>query len=41
MEELYKADPNISTEFQEKTYTQKRSEVRKALWEITGNKALA
>ena len=41
-EELYKEDPNTSIEFQEKTYTQEplvmRSEVRKALREVTGNK---
>ena len=42
MEELYKEDPNISVEFEEKTYIQEplgmRSEVRKTLWEVTGNK---
>ena len=42
-EELYKRDPNVSIEFQEKTYTQEplvmESEVRKALQEIAGNKA--
>jgi hypothetical protein len=42
-EELYKKDPNTSIEFQEKAYTQEplvmKSEVRKALQEITGNKA--
>ena len=42
-EELYKRDPNVSIEFQEKTYTQEplvmESEVRKALQEIVGNKA--
>jgi hypothetical protein len=39
-EELYTEDPNTSIEFQEKTYTQESlvmtSEVRKALWEVTG-----
>jgi hypothetical protein len=42
-EELYKKDPNISIEFQKKIYTQEpmvmTSEVRKALQEISGNKA--
>jgi len=42
-EELYKTDPNVSIAFQEKTYTQEplvmESKVRKALLEITGNKA--
>jgi len=42
-EELYKKDPSISIEFQEKAYTQEplvmKSEVRKALQEITGNTA--
>jgi hypothetical protein len=41
--ELYKMYPNISIEFQEKAYTQQslvmKNEVRKALQEITGNKA--
>jgi hypothetical protein len=41
-EELYKTDPNISIEYQEKTYTQEplvmESKVRKALQVITGNK---
>ena len=42
-EELYKKDPSISIEFPEKAYAQEplvmKSEVRKALQEITGNKA--
>jgi hypothetical protein len=42
-EELYKEDPNTSIEFQENTHTQEplvmRSEVRRALQEVTGNKA--
>jgi hypothetical protein len=42
-EELYKKDPIIATEFKEKAHIQEplvmKSEVRKALQEITGNKA--
>jgi hypothetical protein len=42
-EELYKKDAKTYTEVQEKAYTQEpsvmKSEVRKALWEIAGNKA--
>ena len=42
-EDLYIQDPNTSIDFQEKAYTQEplvmKSEVRKALREITGNKA--
>jgi hypothetical protein len=42
-EELYQRDPKVSIVFQEKTCTQEpvvtESEVRKALQEITGNKA--
>jgi hypothetical protein len=41
-EDLYKKYPNTSTDFQEKAYTQEplvmKSEVRKALREIPGNK---
>jgi len=43
-EDLYKKDPNTSIDFQEKAYTQEplvmKSEVRKALREISGNKVL-
>jgi hypothetical protein len=43
IEELYKKDPNTSMYFQDQAYTQEpmvmKCEVRKALQEITGNKA--
>ena len=40
-EDLYKKDPNTSIDIQEKAYTQEPllMKVRKALPEITGNKA--